>query len=159
MATCAKAAATSKRSWLRFQRTNVVTSNLSWLVYFFVCGLDRRQYYDLEDRGSANDILSTLGFVIAIRDTLRLVIHGLFFAGVPCFSFIWMNRSNTGRSAAAPLGNPDCPATKAITLFVESGRQYEYNVLLHYFTLTRDGSLRNMCLISLVLWFFLCCFY
>ena len=75
------------------------------------CSADLRNYFDIADRGSSNNIRSTLGFGIAIRDVLRLVVHGLMFAGVPCFSFVWVSRSNTGRSASCPLGNPLCEST------------------------------------------------
>ena len=74
------------------------------LHYFYShCSADLRNYFDIADRGSSNNIMSTLGFGIAIRDVLRLVVHGLMFAGVPCFSFVWVSRSNTGRSASCPL--------------------------------------------------------
>lgn len=102
----------------------------------------QRQYYDLEDRGSANDILSTVGFLVAIRDTLRLVVHGLLFAGVPCFSFIWMNRVNTGRSASRPLGDQSCPATQAPVhvLLAFAHSMYDY---IFSFSFAADRNLQH----------------
>ena len=43
---------------------------------------------------------------MAIRLVLRLEEDGLMSAGLPCTSFVWMNKGTHQRSAATPLG--DC---------------------------------------------------
>ena len=43
--------------------------------------------------------------MLAIEYTLRLVEFGLLFGGLPCCSFIWLNRSTSMRSAETPLGD------------------------------------------------------
>jgi hypothetical protein len=48
---------------------------------------------------------SVIGFLVAIKDVLRLHEKGLLFGGVVCSSFIWLSSSNTKRSAAKPMGD------------------------------------------------------
>ena len=45
------------------------------------------------------------GWLTAVEFTLRLREFGLFFAGLPCCSFIWLNRSTSMRSADVPFGD------------------------------------------------------
>ena len=49
-----------------------------------VCHVKPRQWYDLLHRGSDNDICGVSGFLLALRDTLRLRVGGLLWAGHPC---------------------------------------------------------------------------
>jgi hypothetical protein len=67
-------------------------------------------YFDVCDRGADNDLCTTGGLLIAIRNTLRIVEGGLLYGGVPCNSFIFMNSRNTQRTDSNPLGNKMCPA-------------------------------------------------
>jgi hypothetical protein len=69
-----------------------------------------RDYYDICDRGADNDLSTTAGLLIAIRNTLRIVEGGLLYGGVPCNSFIFMNSANTQRTDLNPLGNKSSPA-------------------------------------------------
>ena len=56
-------------------------------VYVCVCGTSKlRQWYDVIGRGSSNDILSTAGFLTALRDVLRLAKGALLWIGLPCSS-------------------------------------------------------------------------
>ena len=50
-----------------------------------------RQWYDLLHRGARNDICGTLGFLTAVRDTMRIRQGGLLFAGLPCSSSLGFN--------------------------------------------------------------------
>ena len=43
--------------------------------------------------------------MLAIEYTLRLVEFGLLFGGLPCCSFVWLNRATSLRSAETPLGD------------------------------------------------------
>lgn len=45
------------------------------------------------------------GWLTAVEFTLRLREFGLFFASLPCCSFIWLNRSTSMRSADVPFGD------------------------------------------------------
>jgi hypothetical protein len=57
--------------------------SLSLLVW-----LTLRQWYDVAYRGPDNDFTSTTGFLIAIRDTLRLRPGALLWGGIPCCSHL-----------------------------------------------------------------------
>ena len=66
----------------------------SWTSYIFVCiifafcpGLLRP------------------GFMYALRCVLKLKVRGLLMAGPPCGSFVWVNRSTSGRSRTRIFGN------------------------------------------------------
>jgi len=60
----------------------------------------KSQWYDVAYRGPDNDFTSTTGFLIAIRDTLRLRPGALLWGGIPCCSYIWMSSSLHGRYGA-----------------------------------------------------------
>lgn len=51
----------------------------------------RAQYYDWEARGAENDFLSTVGFLWALRDTMRLQRGALLWGGLPCCSWVWIS--------------------------------------------------------------------
>ena len=57
-----------------------------------------RQWMDILaelGRGTQNDLLSVEGWLLAVRETLRLKRgRGLFFAGHPCHPWLWMNSWN-----------------------------------------------------------------
>lgn len=55
---------------------------LSLLIYRLM-----RQWYDREQRGAQNDLGTLQGFVIAVRDALRLFRGGLMHGGHPCNGF------------------------------------------------------------------------
>ena len=56
-------------------------------VYVCVCGTPKlRRWYDVTGRGSSNDILSTAGFLTALRDVMRLAKGALLWIGLPCSS-------------------------------------------------------------------------
>ena len=46
----------------------------------------RAQNYDIILRPDRNNILDTMGYLCAIRDTMRLAPSGVLFSGVPCSS-------------------------------------------------------------------------
>ena len=46
-----------------------------------------------------------LGFISAVRSTLKLGQGGLLTAGIPCGSYVFINSATSGRRAATPLGN------------------------------------------------------
>ena len=46
------------------------------------------------------------GFVKAVENTLRLKENALFFAGLPCCSFVFINLATSKRSRYRPFG--DC---------------------------------------------------
>ena len=47
-----------------------------------------RQSYDALERGGHNDILSVEGFLVALRDTLRLKKGGTLWGGLPCSTLL-----------------------------------------------------------------------
>lgn len=64
-----------------------------------------RDYYELSDRGDENDLTGVVGFLMAVRLILQVVVCGLVFGGHPCSSFVWISSATTGRSANTPVGN------------------------------------------------------
>jgi hypothetical protein len=52
-----------------------------------------------------HNLLSTEGLLHAIKGVLRLRQRGLLWGGVPCSSFVWINRGTSRRSRANPLGD------------------------------------------------------
>lgn len=54
--------------------------------------------YDVSDDPDLEDMTSVIGMISAILLVLRLKIHGLLWAGIPCSSFTWLNRGTSGRS-------------------------------------------------------------
>jgi hypothetical protein len=57
----------------------------------------------------ADDMLETAGWLRALRLVLRLRHGALLWAGVPCSSFVFMNRGTSRRSTARPLGDTSRP--------------------------------------------------
>ena len=53
-----------------------------------VAKLQLRQWYDVKDRGECNNICTVLGFLQAIKSTLRVREGGTLFAGLPCSSIL-----------------------------------------------------------------------
>jgi len=62
------------------------------------------QGVDYVTDGCAHDLLSTTGFLYAIRQILRVKEGGLNFWGLPCNSFSFMARSLHQRTADSPFG-------------------------------------------------------
>jgi hypothetical protein len=60
-----------------------------------------------------DDLLSSHGFLRAIKNILRLRRHALFWAGIPCSTFVWINRGTSKRSRECPLGCVDAPSAHA----------------------------------------------
>ncbi|CAL1136184.1 unnamed protein product [Cladocopium goreaui] len=52
-----------------------------------------------------DDLLTVQGLCRATLGVLRLVVEGLAFAGLPCGSFVYLNRSSSKRSRKRPLGS------------------------------------------------------
>ena len=50
-----------------------------------------------------------LGLCVATQQLMRVKRAGLLFSGLPCSSFIWLNRGTTHRSADNPDGSPYVP--------------------------------------------------
>ena len=63
-----------------------------------------RLTYD-RNRRSEQDLESTLGFFVAMQQTLRIKKKGLLFLGVPCSSFAWMSSSKHKRKRETPHGD------------------------------------------------------
>ena len=59
-----------------------------WVCIPYLCLAELRQWMDILaelGRGTQNDLLSVEGWLLAVRETLRLKRgRGLFFAGHPC---------------------------------------------------------------------------
>lgn len=53
----------------------------------------RAQWFDILGRGQSNDLLDPMGFMFALRETMRLSPGALLFAGVPCASWVWISCS------------------------------------------------------------------
>ena len=50
-----------------------------------------RQWYDIVHRGASNDLTTICGFIVAIRDALRVRPGGLMHGGHPCGGFLAIN--------------------------------------------------------------------
>ena len=46
-----------------------------------------------------------VGFISAVRSTLKLKPLGLATIGLPCGSFVWINSATSKRTEDAPFGN------------------------------------------------------
>lgn len=53
----------------------------------------RAQWFDILGRGQSNDLLDPMGFMFALRETMRLSPGALLFAGVPCANWVWISCS------------------------------------------------------------------
>lgn len=67
--------------------------------------------YDI-NAGAAENILTTAGWLRALTLVLRLRHGALLWAGVPCSSFVFINRGTSKRSASNPLGSPTQPTVQ-----------------------------------------------
>ena len=67
------------------------------------------RYWDDIDKGKDWDFVSTIGFLQAIKHTLRIMPSGVLHGGVPCSSFIFMSRGTSKRSRCWPAGNTKEP--------------------------------------------------
>lgn len=62
-----------------------------------------RQWFDWEMRGDHNNFLTDTGFLVALRDTLRLRRGALLWGGVPCSSLLDMITWNYSRNTCCSL--------------------------------------------------------
>ena len=65
----------------------------------------RSATYDLS-RDANEDMLTTGGWLKALRQVLRLKIGAVLWCGTPCSTWIFLSRGSTGRSTLNPLGRP-----------------------------------------------------
>jgi hypothetical protein len=65
---------------------------------------------DKELNPKHHDLLTTTGLMHAIRAVLRLRVNSLLFLGIPCSSWVWMNRGTSKRSKSNPLGDSSVPS-------------------------------------------------
>ena len=63
---------------------SVLNSQKKKYILAITPGMWLRQWYDLLHRDSDNDFLSTAGFMVALRDTLRCKPGALWWSGHPC---------------------------------------------------------------------------
>jgi len=54
--------------------------------------------FEISDDPDLEDMATIIGMISAILMVLRLKMHGLLWAGIPCSSFTWLNRGTSGRS-------------------------------------------------------------
>lgn len=78
--------------------------DITWYIWDFLARPWMRQGVDYVTDGCAHDLLSTTGFLYAIRQILRVKEGGLNFWGLPCNSFSFMARSLHQRTADSPFG-------------------------------------------------------
>ena len=78
--------------------------NLISLDVLHIIVTDARDYYDVVSRPTLNNILTLPGYMVALRQTLRLVAGGLLWGGVPCSSFVFLSSGTTGRKKDNPMG-------------------------------------------------------
>ncbi|CAL1164150.1 unnamed protein product, partial [Cladocopium goreaui] len=65
----------------------------------------KADFFDVETQGSSGDILDPLGFRAIMTKVLKLKEKALLMAGPPCGSWVWVNRSTSGRSKQKLFGN------------------------------------------------------
>lgn len=87
--------------------------NLSGIRLFRICHPYPRirDYYDITSR-ETDDLLSPGGFLLAIRQTLRLKPGALLWGGVPCSSWVFMSSSVSGRRKMCPDGDTSQPCVQ-----------------------------------------------
>ena len=67
----------------------------------------------LHQHGKGRLIIARCGFIAAVRSILKLRPAGLVTAGVPCSSYVFINRATAGRSQEWPLGDESRPHVHA----------------------------------------------
>lgn len=65
---------------------------------------------DRELNPKLHDLLTTRGLLHAILAVLRLRVNSLLFLGIPCSSWVWLNRGTSKRSKSNPLGDTSIPS-------------------------------------------------
>lgn len=73
---------------------------------------DLRQGYDVQYRPVVEDLSTSMGFLTALRNVLRVHPKGLLALGLPCDSFGFPASSVHQRSEESPLGNQCEPLTQ-----------------------------------------------
>ena len=75
-----------------YRKCRSVESNFLRLRFFWDATTHHqpllRQWFDLLQRGEHNNFLSVEGFLVALRDTLRIKPGGLLWCGHPCNPFL-----------------------------------------------------------------------
>jgi hypothetical protein len=66
--------------------------------------------------GPEHDLTTPIGIVRAIQLVLRLKIAGLLWNGMPCSTFIFLNRGTSKRSRQCPLGSEQVPSVATANL-------------------------------------------
>ena len=67
--------------------------------------LKLRANYDIRLRPEQNDFCSTTGYLVALRDVIRCRPGACIFAGLPCSSWVWINRGTSKRGDEGVEGN------------------------------------------------------
>ena len=62
------------------------------------------------DTNPEDDILTTLGWLKAVKLVLRLKVGGLLWSGTPCSSWVFVNRGTSRRCADRPMGDASVPS-------------------------------------------------
>lgn len=62
---------------------------------------------DLEKDPDLHDILDVSGFMVSLKQALRVKVAGLGFLGVPCNSFNWMSSPQHRRTYYGHAGSPE----------------------------------------------------
>ena len=91
-----------------------------------------RQGFDSGKDAITMNLLTDLGFLNAIGLSLRLMVFGLLFGGVPCESYSFMSSGTHERSAAAPSG-------KAYPFVIEGSTMASRFAFLALLVISRGG--------------------
>ena len=99
-----KASGITKRSMALFVFVHMHVSSIHVHACTCVPCMMMRLTYD-RNRYSEQDLESTVGFFLAMQQTLRIKKKGLLFLGVPCSSFAWISSSKHKRKLETPHGD------------------------------------------------------
>ena len=69
-----------------------------------------------KDYHDQQDLCGLEGFFLALRMLLQVVPGGLFWGGVPCSSWIFLNMGTSGRKAGAATGDVSQPTVRIANL-------------------------------------------
>ena len=64
------------------------------------------------------DLLTAVGFLVALQATRRLVRSGTLWCGAPCSSWVWMSRGTTYRCPLRPKGKKKLTSVRAMNKLV-----------------------------------------
>jgi hypothetical protein len=74
--------------------------------------------YEIDKDPVMCDLTTDIGMLHAVGLVLRLKVGGLLWGGVPCSSWVWVNRATSRRTQNCPLGNPKEPSVRRANLLV-----------------------------------------